>query len=70
MVNVFCLMLGHKRSLLAFSSQRFYCVRCGMDLGVVIPVPSAPEARPPTTLQQHGPGRRVSRDARRDTPVL
>jgi hypothetical protein len=68
MVNLFCLVLGHKRTLLAFSSQRFYCVRCGMDLGVVIPAPKTPEARPATTLQKRSPGRRVSRDARSESP--
>lgn len=68
MFNVFCLMLGHKRTLLAFSSQRFYCVRCGMDWGVVIPAPEAPEARPAITLKKRSPVRRSSRYARSDSP--
>ena len=70
MVNLVCLVLGHKRTLLAFSSQRFYCGRCGLDLGVVLPAPTAPEARSATTLQHRRPGRRMRRDARRDNSFL
>ena len=34
MGNLLCLLIGHKKTLLAFSRSRCYCRRCGIDLGM------------------------------------
>jgi hypothetical protein len=40
-----CRVLGHQRTLVAFTSNRFSCRRCGADLGRDIPaMPSRPAA--------------------------
>jgi hypothetical protein len=45
MKRLFCLVSGHQRTLMAFTSNRFSCRRCGADLGRDIPaMPSRPAA--------------------------
>ena len=39
-----CRVLGHQRTLMAFTSNRFSCRRCGADLGRDIPVMPSPPA--------------------------
>ena len=40
-----CRVMGHQRTLVAFTSNRFSCRRCGADLGRDIPaMPSRPAA--------------------------
>ena len=34
MGHVLCLLFEHKKAGVVFSSSRFYCSRCGIDLGV------------------------------------
>ena len=47
MIELLCRVLGHQRTLVAFTSNRFSCRRCGADLGRDIPVmPSSPAAMP------------------------
>ena len=33
MVHLLCLLRGHKKVPVVFASSRFYCQRCGIDLG-------------------------------------
>ena len=43
MKRVLCLVVGHQKTLMAFSSNRFTCRRCGADLGRDVPTqPSSP----------------------------
>ena len=45
MIGLLCRVFGHQRTLVAFTSNRFSCRRCGADLGRDIPVmPSRPAA--------------------------
>ena len=45
MIGLLCRVIGHQRTLVAFTSNRFSCRRCGADLGRDIPVmPSRPAA--------------------------
>ena len=47
MIELLCRVFGHQRTLVAFTSNRFSCRRCGADLGRDIPVmPSSPAAMP------------------------
>jgi hypothetical protein len=39
-----CLVVGHQKTLMAFSSNRFSCRRCGADLGCEIPAKPSPPA--------------------------
>ena len=42
---VLCLVVGHQKTLMALSSNRFMCRRCGADLGRDIDaLPSSPPA--------------------------
>jgi len=41
MANLLCLVFGDKTTLVPFSSNRFYCRRCGRDLGVNVAPESA-----------------------------
>jgi hypothetical protein len=34
MANLLCLLVGHKKTLVPLSSNRYYCRRCGFDFGV------------------------------------
>jgi len=52
MANLLCLLIGHKKTLGAFSRHRFYCVRCGLDLGVATEPPVPPPPMPPTTVRR------------------
>ena len=38
MIGLLCRVIGHQRTLVAFTSNRFSCRRCGADLGRDIPV--------------------------------
>ncbi|MDF2761168.1 MAG: hypothetical protein K0S99_3803 [Thermomicrobiales bacterium] len=61
MKRLFCLVSGHQRTLMAFTSNRFSCRRCGADLGRDIPVmPSSPAAMP-TPSQRPVPDSPVAR---------
>ena len=42
-----CRVLGHQRTLVAFTSNRFSCRRCGADLGRDIPAMPGPPAAAP-----------------------
>ena len=44
MKQLLCRVLGHQRTLVAFTSNRFSCRRCGADLGRDIPVMPTPPA--------------------------
>jgi hypothetical protein len=45
MIGLLCRVIGHQRTLVAFTSNRFSCRRCGADLGRDIPaMPSRPAA--------------------------
>lgn len=45
MKGLLCWVKGHQRTLVAFTSNRFSCRRCGADLGRDIPVmPTPPTA--------------------------
>jgi hypothetical protein len=64
MANLRCLLFGHQKALVPFSSNRFYCRRCRLDFGVTVdPVtvdpPKAP-ALPPMTVKR-GAARRLHR---------
>ncbi len=49
MKQLLCRVLGHQRTLVAFTSNRFSCRRCGADLGRDIPVMPTPPAAARTT---------------------
>jgi hypothetical protein len=59
MANLRCLLFGHKKSLVPFSSGRLFCRRCGLDLDVEVQAPKVP-ALPPVTLKR-GAARRLHR---------
>ena len=44
-----CLVVGHQKTLMAFSSNRFSCRRCGADLGRDVPATPSP----PTAARTH-----------------
>lgn len=49
MKRLFCLVSGHQRTLMPFTSNRFSCRRCGADLGRDIPaMPTPPAAASPS----------------------
>ena len=57
-----CRVFGHQRTLVAFTSNRFTCRRCGADLGRDIPaMPSPPAADLPPLA------RRATTSLRRST---
>jgi hypothetical protein len=56
MANLLCLLFGHKKSLVPFSSNRYYCGRCGLDLGVDGELAKAP-SMPPAIKKRHGGSR-------------
>ena len=45
MIGLLCRVLGHQRTLVAFTSNRYSCRRCGADLGRDIPVMPTPPLR-------------------------
>jgi hypothetical protein len=52
MIGLLCRVFGHQRTLVAFTSNRFSCRRCGVDLGRDIPaMPSPPVASRPQAMQ-------------------
>ncbi len=59
MANLLCLMLGHKKTLVPFSSDRYFCRRCGLDVGVTVETPTVP-ALPPMIVKR-GAGRQGQR---------
>ena len=56
MRHLLCRLAGHKKARVAFSTSRFYCSRCGADLGGTVP-PRLIEALPPTTIKRGTPQR-------------
>ena len=44
MKRLLCLVIGHRKTLVAFTSNRFSCRRCGVDLGRDVPVMPTPPA--------------------------
>ena len=62
MKQLLCRVLGHQRTLMAFTSNRFSCQRCGADLGRDVPTPPTP----PAALRTH-PTLRAA-DPSRDSP--
>ena len=45
MKQLLCRVMGHQRTPMAFTTNRFSCRRCGADLGRAIPVmPTRPAA--------------------------
>jgi hypothetical protein len=44
MKRLLCLVMGHQRGPVPFSSNRFACRRCGLDLGPTIPAWPLPAA--------------------------
>ena len=59
MANLRCLLFGHKKTLVPFSSNRFYCRRCGLDLEVNGGTPQVP-VQPPM-IPKRGAARRLHR---------
>ena len=59
MAHLLCLLFGHKKTLVPFSSNRYYCRRCGLDLGVTFDTPQVP-ALPPMIVKR-GAARRLHR---------
>ena len=52
MIGLLCRVIGHQRTLVAFTSNRYSCRRCGADLGRDIPVmPSPPAASHPHAMR-------------------
>jgi hypothetical protein len=50
MKQLLCRMMGHQRTPMAFTTNRFSCRRCGAELGrdlPVMPTPPAPALTPP-----------------------
>jgi hypothetical protein len=62
MTWLLCRVLGHQRTLMAFTSNRFSCRRCGADLGRDIPAMPGPPAAAPAH-----PEPRVSASSRGST---
>ena len=60
MIGLLCRVIGHQRTLVAFTSNRYSCRRCGADLGRDIPaMPTPPTAaiqRPPPRISDRSPG--------------
>ncbi len=56
MRHLLCRLAGHKKARVAFSTSRFYCSRCGADLGGTVPRRLI-EALPPTTIKRGTPQR-------------
>ena len=59
MANLRCLLFGHQKALVPFSSYWFYCRRCGLDFGVTVDTPKVP-GLPPMTVKR-GAVRRLHR---------
>ena len=59
MKRLLCLVSGHQRTLMAFTSNRYSCRRCGADLGRDIPaMPTPPAAAlpsPPPRISDRSP---------------
>jgi hypothetical protein len=59
MKRLLCLVSGHQRTLMPFTSNRFSCRRCGADLGRDIPAmptpPAAASPRPPSRISDRAP---------------
>jgi hypothetical protein len=59
MKRMLCRVMGHQRTLMAFTSNRFSCRRCGADLGRDIPVmptpPAAARTPPPPRISDRSP---------------
>jgi hypothetical protein len=68
MKRLLCLVSGHQRTLMPFTSNRFSCRRCGADLGRDIPaMPTPPAAALPSRqprITDRSPGSRRQRSLR------
>ena len=54
MKRLLCLVSGHQRTLMPFTSNRFSCRRCGADLGRDIPaMPTRPRGLATLTTPDH-----------------
>ena len=60
MANLLCLLFGHQKVLVPFSSNRFYCRRCGLDFGVTVDPVRAPRGPSQVVVDSHLPGKRVT----------
>jgi hypothetical protein len=67
MKGLLCRVIGHQRTLVAFTSNRFSCRRCGADLGRDIPaMPRTPAASFPHSMQlPSNPAPRLPRERTR-----
>jgi hypothetical protein len=62
---ILCLALGHQKTLMPFSSNRFVCRRCGADLGS-----ESPTLPPPVlTLSTHPEQREKTRGLQSALPT-
>ncbi len=62
MANLRCLLFGHQKTLMPFSSNRSYCRRCGLDLGVTGDTPDTPQVPAvPPMLAKRRAARRLHR---------
>ena len=54
-----CRVIGHQRTRMAFTSNRFSCRRCGADMGRDIPAmpipPTAAVLKPPPRISDRSP---------------
>jgi hypothetical protein len=64
-----CRVLGHQRTLMAFTSNRFSCRRCGADLGRDIPVMPSPPAAPLIPPEPRAPDRARGSSRQRSFPI-
>jgi hypothetical protein len=59
MKQLLCRMIGHQRTQMAFSTNRFSCRRCGAELGRDLPVmptpPAAALTSPPPRISDRSP---------------
>ena len=59
MKRLLCLVNGHQRTLMPFTSNRYSCRRCGADLGRDIPAmpppPTAALPPPPSRITKRPP---------------
>ena len=59
MANLLCLLFGHKKTRVPFSSNRLYCRRCGLDLEVNVDTPTVRAL--PRMIVKRGAARRLHR---------
>ena len=69
MIGLLCRVIGHQRTLVAFTSNRFSCRRCGADLGRDIPAMPSPPAAWPTHAMKSSSHRSSGLPQRRSRPM-